>query len=73
MYDTFFWDGLRLTDDYGEIGKRVLEIVARINPHFGLTIDCYWDLMECEMLQLVTEFDDYNRNVKSEMEKGKSA
>ena len=69
MYQPFFLTRERLTNDYSEVGEIVLSIIAKVNPHFGLTVDDYWNMTEDELLLMVREFENYNRRVQSEIKK----
>lgn len=69
MRESFFCTRERLTNDYSEVGEIVLGIIAKVNPHFGLAVDDYWNMTEDELLLMVKEFETYNRRVQSEIKK----
>jgi hypothetical protein len=69
VYPAFFREEGRLTNNYGDVGPLVFEIIAKVNPHFGLSSDDYWNMNESELLCMVEEFDAYNRKVQKELKK----
>jgi hypothetical protein len=44
-----------------------LPIVAKINQHFKLNKDDYFDLDDDQLLGLIEEFEEHNKKVRSEL------
>ena len=63
----FFRENGRLTNNYSEVDEVALPIIAKINPHFRLDKEAYFDLDDQEFLLLVEEFEEHNRRVKQEL------